>query len=111
MSIDDPKVIDIASIDPKGIVILTISDHLDWQDNKNHIRLLQQKLNAYLAFVESGDIFQKYPEAKDRPVVFRVVSKFRPDFEGERFLIQAKSIVESAGFSLKHELYAESYDN
>jgi hypothetical protein len=73
--------------------------------------VLQRKLNAYLAFVESGEILERYPDAKGRPVVFEVVFKFRPDREGEKFLTRAKKVVESAGFGLRWEMFAASYDN
>jgi hypothetical protein len=64
-----------------------------------HLRLLQNKLNRYLAFVESGEIFQSYPKAQDRPIVFTVVFKFRPNEEGRAFLDNVRPIVESAGIT------------
>jgi len=46
-----------------GEVFLTISDHLDWNDaNQNNLLLLQEKINTYLAFVESGELTQTYPD-------------------------------------------------
>ena len=66
MSIEQTDLIDIISIDRlTGETILTISDHLDWSDSEAHLLLLQNKLNRYLAFVESGEIFRSYPKAKN----------------------------------------------
>ena len=112
MSVEQPDLVDVISTDTKtGHVVLTISDHLDWSDTTNHQTILQTKLNRYLAFVESGEILTRYRDAKGRPVAIKVVFKFRPDRDGWNFLAKAKAVVESAGLSLRHELFAESCDN
>ena len=111
MSVENINDVDIISIDKKGHVVLTISDHLDWSDTINHQTILQKKFSSYLAFVESGEILERYPDAKGRPIELKVVFKFRPDTEGLRFLGRAKRVIESAGFSLRHEIFADSYDN
>jgi hypothetical protein len=112
MSIEQLDVVDVVSIDKQtGHVILTISDHLDWSDNIAHQTALQAKLNKYLSFVESGEILARYPEAKGRPVAIKVVFRCKPDKEGWSFISRAKEIIESAGFTLRHEVFAESYDN
>ena len=112
VSVEDVGTVDFVGVDKRtGDVVLTVSDHLDWSDTVVHHQLLQRKLNTYLAFVESGEILENYPNSKDRRVVFEVVFKFRPDTEGEKFLARAKKVVEDAGFSLRWELFAASYDN
>ena len=41
--------------------------------------------------------------------MFKVVFKFKPDREGLQFLGKAKMIImKTAGFDLKHEIFAES---
>jgi len=111
VSVDNENVVDIASINEKqSAVVLTVSDHLDWSDTEQHQIVLQAKLNRYLAFVESGELLERYPAAKDLPVEFLVVFKFRPDRAGESFLRTAGKIIESAGFSLQTKTFAESYD-
>ncbi len=112
MSVEQPDVVDIVGVDKKtGHVVLTISDHLDWADTVEHETVLQAKLNRYLAFVESGEILTSYPDSKDKPIAINVVFKFKPDQEGRRFLARAQEVIESAGFSLRHEVFAESCDN
>jgi hypothetical protein len=112
VSVEQFDVVDVVSIDKKtGHVILTISDHLDWSDTVRHQTTLQEKFNKYLAFIESGEILTSYPAAKGRPVAIKVVFKYKPDHEGWRFLAKAKAVIESAGFSFRHEIFAESYDN
>jgi hypothetical protein len=112
MSVDEPNLIDILSFDPaRRETVLTISDHLDWTDTIGHQEILQRKLNSYLAFVESGELRQKYPEAQDGKICLKIVLKFKPDKEGLLFLNRAQKVVESAGFRLEHQLFAASYDN
>ena len=112
MSVEQPDLVDVISTDKQtGHVVLTISDHLDWSDSTKHQTILQTKLNRYLAFVESGEIFTRYRDAKGRPVAITVVSRFRPDQDGWNFLVKAKVVIESAGLSFRHEIFAESYDN
>ncbi len=112
MSVEQPKVIDFIGVDKtSGEAILTITDHLDWNNSGDHQVVLQDKINWYLAFIESGEIFESYPDSKGRSVVIRVLFKHKPDQEGRQFLAKAKQVIEAAGFSLRHEVFAESYDN
>ena len=112
MAVDQRDIIDIISIDEqRGGVVLTISDHLDWSNTSAHQEILQAKFNAYLAFVEGGQLVQQYPEAENRSVTFNVVFKNRPDGEGRKFPDRARAVIESAGFKLRYELFAESYNN
>jgi len=102
VSVEQSDTIDIVGIQREtGHVVLTISDHLDWADTVAHQTILQKKLNAYLAFVESGEIVQSYPDAKNRQVAFRVVFRFPPDDAGRAFIARARAVIESAGFTLR----------
>src|SRR5580765_6031885 len=110
MSVERLDVVDSISIDQEtGHVILTISDHLDWSNSLEHQTLLQSKFNKYLAFVESGEIFTRYPDARNRSLSFKVVFKYKPDGGGWQFLARAKRVIATAGFDLKHEIFANSY--
>lgn len=112
MSVEDENVVDIIGIDEgQPAVVLTVSDHLDWSDTSQHQTLLQSKLNRYLAFVEGGELLERYPAGKGLRVKFRVVFKFKPDKAATEFLTKAKEVIEGAGFSLETEVFAESYNN
>jgi hypothetical protein len=112
MSVEDSDVVDIVSINRQtGDVILTVSDHLEWFDSCARQEILQAKLNRHLAFVESGELIERYPKAKGRSVTIKVVFKFSPDADGRGFLSRAESVVVSAGIGFRHEIFAESYDN
>jgi hypothetical protein len=111
MSVEETNVIDIIGIDQQtGEVVLTISDHLDWADSIAHQKILQEKLNRYLAFVESGEISESYPDAKDRTVAIHVVFQFPPDAAGCSFLTKARAVIQSAGFGWHDEVFDKSAD-
>ena len=85
--------------------------HLEWDAAIDHQSMLQEKLNAYLAHVESGDFQKQYPKAKNKKIVFNIVFKYKPDRDGYAFLRRAQQFLQQHGFALRYELFAESYDN
>jgi hypothetical protein len=92
MSVEQTNVVDILGIDREtGHVVLTVSDHLDWSDSAGHQAILQKKLNTNLAFVER--------------VAFRVVFQIPPDESGRAFLARVREVIESAGFTLRDEVF------
>jgi hypothetical protein len=55
MTLDTPDTVDAMGIEiGSGLAVLTIADELDWRDERAHLLALQTKLNAYFAFIESG---------------------------------------------------------
>ena len=105
MSIEQTKVVDAIGVDDlSDEVILTITDHLKWGgDSDEHLLLLQEKINTYLSFIESGELIGSYPDAKGRIVVINIVWKYPLNEEAKGFIEQFKSIVDSAGISLRFE--------
>ena len=84
---------------------LVISDHLDWSDPKNeHLGILQNKLNDYLAFIESGELFEKYPIAKGKKIVIQIVAKYSLTDVAKQFYDKATSLIKNAGFTLEFKL-------
>ena len=108
MSVEQKKIIDFVGIDEKaGEAVLTISDHLDWEDPKNdHLLMLQDKINDYLAFIESGELLQKYPAAKGKTPVIQIYAKHPVNELAQDFLKRATQIVKDAGFELRFKLAA-----
>jgi hypothetical protein len=102
VAVDDFDLVDIVSVDAIGSVVLTVSDHLDWLESGQHQLTLQKKFNRYLAFVESGEILDAYPDAKGRSVILRVVTQYDPDPGGIEFLRRAKTVIEQAGLEFQH---------
>jgi hypothetical protein len=102
MSVEQARVIDVISLEKAtGNVLLTISDHLDWTQHEDHLRLLEEKLNYYLAFVESGEVLQSYPTAGGRTIVVEVIFKYAPDSAALRFLERVRQTIEQSGLHFR----------
>ncbi|WP_440411885.1 DUF6572 domain-containing protein [Neorhizobium petrolearium] len=105
MTIEQLDVIDFITIDhATGDFWLSISDHLPWEDGENeHLFLLQEKINSYLRFIESGEILKKYPEARQKKLVINIGHKYPLSENAIRFIAAARSAIENAGFVLRTE--------
>jgi hypothetical protein len=101
MTVENPRVVDFVSIDHEtGAVVLTISDHLAWDEEGEHLQTLQEKLNVYLSFIESGELVESCPEAAGRDVRITIVHREPPTAVALRFLGIARGIIREAGFEL-----------
>ena len=100
MSINQTGTIDIISANPEGNIVLTISDHHSWEETW-HFQLLEDKINAYLQFIESGQIFEEYPNSIGKKLVIETAMKYKPTSEALSFLEKIKDIVEGAGIEFR----------
>ena len=108
MTIEQEKAIDLINTnEEKGYVILTISDHLEWDEVGEKLLVLKNKINPYLAFIESDKILENHPEAKYKTIVIRLVSLEAPKEEGNKFIKIATLIIEEAGFKFESVVYDE----
>jgi hypothetical protein len=107
MSIDHPKVVDaIGTERTTGDVDLTIADQRDWSDVEAHLLALQEKINAYLDFLESGDVFREYPPAKERKMKILTIFRFPPPpGEAFAFLARAEEFLRGRGFGFAYRVY------
>lgn len=99
MSIDQPNVIDFLRIDEtEGCCLLAIADPLEW-NSWEHLQALEKKINNYLAFIESGEIYEARPDAKGHAIEISIRCKFLPEGEDDwRFLQLARNAIQGAGF-------------
>ena len=93
----------ISAAQDKGMIYLTISDHLDWQ-YQDKLLLLQQKINHYLAYIESGEMALKDPQASFLNPIICLVCQYHPNNQVIEFLTKVQGIVEEAGFSFEWRL-------
>jgi hypothetical protein len=112
MSVDQKDVVDAVSRSREtGDVTLTISDHLEWDQPLEHIFTLQEKINSYLAFIESGQIWEHCADAKEKKILIQVMFRVTPP-EGDvaRFLVVAKEKIEAAGYHFTYSVPATEAD-
>ncbi|EGU30886.1 hypothetical protein VIBRN418_16406 [Vibrio sp. N418] len=103
MTIEQLDKVDFIAHDDEKVT-LVISDHLEWDDGNEKLLMLQDKLNLYLSFIESGEIYERYPIANGKLFEIRVVSKYQPNHEAEQFISLVSKVVSDAGFSFTLEL-------
>jgi hypothetical protein len=104
MSIDQLKTIDLMGSNPGSNVLdLFITDHLPWDKTTEyeHAYKLQEKVNAYLAAIETGELFEQYPEHKGKSVVISVLGKYELNTFAKEFYKKVSGVVKGAGFELK----------
>lgn len=99
MTVENPHVVDFISIDGgSGDIVLTITDDLPWEGDHGHLMALQEKLNGYLSFIESGELLASRPEAAGRRVRITLVHREPLTSIALRFLGSAEEIILDAGF-------------
>jgi hypothetical protein len=104
MTIEQHEVIDFVGVNQEGTAILTVSDHLPWENLKEHLFSLQEKINAYLRFIESGEIYEKFPVLRGKPTLISVALKFPVPDEAQWFFTQTSAAIEAAGLKFETRL-------
>jgi hypothetical protein len=100
--------VDAAGIDVNtGEYILKIIDHLDWSDEYSHLMALQKKINAYFAFVESGEIYDSIKSSKKREIVISIDFRVSPSENCKKLIKHCKQIAkESLGITIRYKTLA-----
>lgn len=85
------SVVETDSIDAIGVdkemkrVFLSIVDSLVWDDENVHLFTLQEKINTYLYFIESGELLKAFPNSKGFDVCIDLVLMHVPSDEAITF--------------------------
>ncbi len=100
MSVDQADQIDAVTIDTtEGACRLAIIDHLAW--DHAHLQALELKINHYLKFIESGEIYVQHPDAAGCDFRIDVAAIYTPPPQVMAFFGQAQAVLESAGVLLQ----------
>ena len=79
--------VDVVSLSPNGKdVVLSLVETRPWDGDGKNLLDMQEKLKNYLNYVESGQLYKQYPEAKGRKVRFRLHAEHPPDAKTEQFI-------------------------
>ncbi|MBL0317836.1 MAG: hypothetical protein IPP74_00775 [Alphaproteobacteria bacterium] len=95
MSVSDIRKIDmIGTSQESQRVVLTISDHLEWENDINtHLFILQEKINTYLGFIESNEIYKTFPDSINRDIEIRIYFKCAPPPSTSNFFRKIEEIL------------------
>lgn len=85
--IESGQVDGIATNDNKTLVLL-ITDHLDWEKEHNHLILLQDKINSYIAFIESEQYrdIEQFKRLKIKKYIIEISFKYKPTENCSKFI-------------------------
>lgn len=107
MSITETNKIDIIATRPDSSVVrLVITDHLRWEDFETHARLLQDKVNTYLDFVESGQLRElQTPSIPNDPEIHVALAlQHPPSREAEEFFTRVRDFLARVGMKFVVEI-------
>ncbi|WP_025130093.1 DUF6572 domain-containing protein [Pseudomonas sp. PH1b] len=112
MSITNPRVIDIWATPKRepDSVILIITDHLEWggkAEQGEHLLMLQEKINTYIAFIESGEIYSEIPGAYGKYPIIRVLGLYELPEQAECFMGRVTETLNEVGIGFEFELKAD----
>lgn len=104
MSVEDLKTIDCIGIPIEAPyeVTLGISDHLGWGPFDEHLYMLQEKINTYLRFIESEEIYQSFPPAvHTTKKAIEIFFEYEPPSQAVLFLNHGTNILKELCIELK----------
>ena len=94
MSVAETDKIDAFAVDKQGKrVFLTIIDPLLWDEENVHLFALQEKINTYLYFIESGELLTSLPDSKGLDITIELILKHIPNAKGITFLDKSIQIL------------------
>ena len=88
MSVVDKDKVDGIALTEDKIIKLLITDHLSWENEYEHLLILQEKINSYLAFCESDQYKEIYQGYRVKNVVFEIHFLYEPTQNAYTFLEQ-----------------------
>lgn len=109
MAIDNTKVIDAVGIDNgRNAICLLLTDHLTWENDSSlseydHLMLLQEKINSYMAYLETRQYEEQYPHKKFAMAVIEIHFKYEITANCDKFLNTVQS--QTAQYGIKIEAH------
>jgi hypothetical protein len=101
MSLENIDMVDAVGAEiGSGAVVLSIIDSWDWENHRRHLHALQGKLNAYFDFVQSGQIYESYPDAAGKTLRIDIVSRYPIPDAAHSFLEKAAAVAAELDISI-----------
>ena len=87
MSVDQSNKIDGLGKEKNGLgLYLMIADHLDWNDEYEHLLLLQEKINTYIEYITTEQYLSVYPDGNFDKYFIEIHSKYEITDKCKEFL-------------------------
>ena len=109
MSVVDNKTVDgVALTDDKNGIILLITDHVDWRDEYEHLVMLQEKINAYISFLENKEYEDIYRGENIMYGIIEIHFLYTLTANAERFLQSVQDQVAELGVKIQYFVSEET---
>ena len=109
MSILETNTVDGIGISEDGFsAALLLADHLDWSDEYAHLVLLQDKLNAYFSFIESGQLKARLPRRRMKGCTIEIRFRCEPTEKAVQFLQAAQKQADKLKTKIRYQVMAET---
>lgn len=106
MSVMETDQIDSVGIDEKNnTLVFLIVDHLTWLvEEYEHLKLLQSKLNTYVAYIESRQYKSIYRNREFDSFRIEIVFKYQCTENCEKFLAAGRNQLKSHNIDVKYKV-------
>lgn len=107
MSIDNTNVIDGMAMDKnRKAICLLLTDHFAWNGNDTlseyeHLILFQEKINAYISYLETGQYEEQYPEEEIVMAIIEIHFKYDITENCEKFLNTVQKQIGQYGIKIE----------
>lgn len=105
MSVVDQNTIDsIAMTNDEDGIVLLIADHLEWEEEYNHLITLQEKINAYISFLESGQHNEIFKDKEFRYGIIEIHFMYEPTEKAKQFLNTVQAQISEIGIMIQYSV-------
>lgn len=101
MSVTEGNMLDGVAMDEEGALRLLITDHLDWENEYEHLYALQNKMNAYIHYCESGQYRQFTQDQEPKYAVIEIHFLYEPTETAVEFLNNVQEQVGGMGIKIE----------
>src|SRR5688572_26523145 len=110
MSIEQADKIDGMGVDThNNELVLLISDHLSWEDEKAHVFSLENKLSGYIDYINSGQYLEPNPQFRGMSVRIKLVHKHSPTSSARTILQAVEVQLEAMSIRFSYEPLPSQY--
>jgi len=101
--VQNPRVVDLIRPDAAGGVELLMLETRPWGSDPLQLAQLEEKLNAYLGYVQTGSLAREYPMYAGSRVRFRLECARPPEGDAARMLTAMRDFCMGEGIAFDVE--------
>jgi hypothetical protein len=99
--VHNPRVVDLIRPSPDGGVELLMLESRPWGSDPRQLAQLEEKLNSYLGYVQTGALVRDYPQYAKAAVRFRLECSAPPSEHAARMLSAMRDFCAQEGIAFE----------